>query len=108
MFRNNKGRSVLRPYLRILLVVIRPRICAEGGRIAMRPYRFSQYEQGGYLGSPDLSPAVFSTRDHRGADFALPRPAVNSTVPLGGMIRTHVLLVKEVLGFRFWVSGFGF
>ena len=55
---------------------------------------FSQYEQGGYLGSPDLSPAVFSTRDHRGADFALPRHAVNSTVPLGDRIRTHVLFVK--------------
>ena len=45
-----------------------------------------QYEQGGYPGSPILSSAVFSTRDHRGADFVLPRHAVNSTVPLGGRI----------------------
>ena len=61
----------------------------------MRCWAFSQYEQGGYLGSPDLSPAVFSTRDHRGADFALPRPAVNSTVPLASKIRTYVLFVKR-------------
>ena len=58
---------------------------------------FSQYEQGGYLGSPDLSPAVFSTRHHRGADFVLPRHAVNSTVPLTEQGRTGVLLLSRAL-----------
>src|SRR6476620_12661979 len=65
---------------RVVLDVIGPRICAE---VCMCDgVAFSQYEQGGYLGSPILSSAVFSTRDHRGADLALPRHAVNSTVPL--------------------------
>jgi hypothetical protein len=56
-----------------------------------------QYEQGGYLGSPDRSPAVFSTRDHREAGFALPRPAPDSRVPLVDKIRTYVLIVKIVV-----------
>jgi len=76
-------------------VVIRPRICAE---LCMSDaVAFSQYEQGGYLGSPILSSAVFSTRDHRGADLALPRPAVNSTVPLTRHGRTDVLVLSRVL-----------
>src|SRR6478736_119123 len=74
-------------------VVIRPRICAE---LCIRDaVAFSQYEQGGYLGSPDLSPAVLSTRDHRGADLALPRHAVNSPVPLGKQDRTGVLVLSR-------------
>src|SRR6476469_1464123 len=73
--------------------VIRPRICAEG---CMRDaLASSQYEQGGYLGSPILSSAVFSTRDHRGADLALPRHAVNSPVPLGKQDRTGVLVLSR-------------
>ena|SRR6476620_7443827 len=43
-----------------------------------------------YLGLPDLSPAVLSTRDHRGADLALPRHAVNSTVPLGNSVERMI------------------
>jgi len=62
-----------------------------------RCWALDQYEQGGYLGSPILSSAVFSTRDHRGADLALPRPAVNSTVPLTRHGRTDVLVLSRVL-----------
>src|SRR6476469_2317137 len=91
---HNKGRSAMRPSTSSF-VVIRPRICAE---LCMRDaVAFSQYEQGGYLGSPILSSAVFSTRDHRGADLALPRPAVNSTVPLTRHGRTDVLVLSRVL-----------
>src|SRR6476469_5905431 len=83
-------------------VVIRPRICAE---LCMRDaVAFSQYEQGGYLGSPILSSAVFSTRDHRGAGFALPRPAPDSRVPLGVRIRTYDRIVKaSTIDGRRWV-----
>src|SRR6476619_1245651 len=73
--------------------VIRPRICAE--LCMFVALALGQYEQGGYLGSPILSSAVFSTRDHRGADLALPRHAVNSTVPLGEQDRTGVLVLSR-------------
>ena len=60
----------------------------------MRCWAFSQYEQGGYPGSPILSSAVLSTRDHRGAGCALPRPAPDSRVPLANRIE-HTLSTKQ-------------
>ena len=66
---------------------IRPRICAEG--CMGNALALSQYEQGGYLGLPILSSAVFSTRDHRGAGCALPRPVPHSRMPLASRIE-HV------------------
>ena len=66
-----------------------PNLCRALGEDALA---FGQYEQGGCLGSPDLSPAGLLTRDHRGAGCALPRPALSQWVLLGSKIRTTVLL----------------
>jgi hypothetical protein len=56
----------------------------------------SQYEQGGYLGSPILSSAVLSTRDHPGAGLDLPRLVPHSRMPLGNKIERVFCNCQEV------------
>ena len=43
-------------------------------------------DQGRLLASPDLSPAVLSTRDHRGASLYLPRHVPHPRMPLAVII----------------------
>jgi hypothetical protein len=58
-----------------------------------------------HLEVPDLSPAVFSTRHHRGASQHLPRHVPYPRRRLGRIIERVFCFCQgsQVLGFRFWV-----
>ena len=89
------GFTTVNPYMgcRLVLTLIRARICAEGMVQGVLGISVSTIREA-LLGSPDLSPAVLSTRDHRGNNCALPRHALIPRVPLTDIIE-HMFVYRQ-------------